>query len=73
MAFTSIPYSNVSRIHVLTQWTAMSPDQQKKVSWFFMQCIAAILFSLNMLEIMHLSYKEIKKAVLDFYPHFREG
>lgn len=36
-----------------------------------MQCIAAILFSLNMLEIMHLSYKEIKKAVLDFYPHFR--
>ncbi|XP_056236842.1 gap junction protein alpha 9a [Seriola aureovittata] len=50
----------------------VSRPTEKSVFMVFMQCIAAISLFLNILEIMHLGYKRIKKAILDFYPHLRD-
>ncbi|XP_018555497.1 gap junction protein alpha 9a [Lates calcarifer] len=50
----------------------VSRPTEKTVFMVFMQCIAAISLFLNILEIMHLGYKKIKKAILDFYPHLRD-
>lgn len=50
----------------------VSRPTEKSVFMVFMQCIAAISLSLNILEIMHLGYKKIKKGILDFYPHLRD-
>uniref|UniRef100_A0A3B3ZDE4 Gap junction protein n=1 Tax=Periophthalmus magnuspinnatus TaxID=409849 RepID=A0A3B3ZDE4_9GOBI len=51
----------------------VSRPTEKSVFMVFMQCIAAISLSLNILEIMHLGYKKIKRVILDFYPRFRNG
>ncbi|XP_049439333.1 gap junction protein alpha 9a [Epinephelus fuscoguttatus] len=50
----------------------VSRPTEKSVFMVFMQCIAGISLFLNILEIMHLSYKKIKKGILDFYPHLRD-
>ncbi|XP_054476970.1 gap junction protein alpha 9a [Anoplopoma fimbria] len=50
----------------------VSRPTEKSVFMVFMQCIAAISVFLNILEITHLSYKRIKKGILDFYPHERD-
>ncbi|XP_031170518.1 connexin 55.5 isoform X1 [Sander lucioperca] len=50
----------------------VSRPTEKSVFMVFMQCIAAISLFLNILEIIHLSYKKIKKGILDFYPHLRD-
>ncbi|XP_070821856.1 gap junction alpha-9 protein [Chaetodon trifascialis] len=50
----------------------VSRPTEKSVFMVFMQCIAAISLFLNILEIMHLGYKKIKKGILDFYPHLRD-
>uniref|UniRef100_A0AAY4BH67 Gap junction protein n=2 Tax=Denticeps clupeoides TaxID=299321 RepID=A0AAY4BH67_9TELE len=50
----------------------VSRPTEKSVFMVFMQCIAFISLFLNILEIMHLGYKKIKKAILDYYPHLRE-
>lgn len=50
----------------------VSRPTEKSVFMVFMQCIAAISLFLNILEIIHLGYKKIKKAILDFYPHLRD-
>uniref|UniRef100_A0A672ZST8 Gap junction protein n=1 Tax=Sphaeramia orbicularis TaxID=375764 RepID=A0A672ZST8_9TELE len=50
----------------------VSRPTEKSVFMVFMQFIAAISLSLNMLEIIHLGYKKIKKGILDFYPHLRD-
>ncbi|XP_037641574.1 gap junction protein alpha 9a [Sebastes umbrosus] len=50
----------------------VSRPTEKSVFMVFMQCIAGISLSLNILEIIHLSYKKIKKGMLDFYPHLRD-
>uniref|UniRef100_A0AAV2MAB3 Gap junction protein n=1 Tax=Knipowitschia caucasica TaxID=637954 RepID=A0AAV2MAB3_KNICA len=51
----------------------VSRPTEKSVFMVFMQVIAAISLSLNILEIMHLGYKKIKRVILDFYPRFRDG
>ncbi|XP_041649686.1 gap junction protein alpha 9a [Cheilinus undulatus] len=50
----------------------VSRPTEKSVFMVFMQCIAGISLFLNILEIMHLGYKKIKKGILEFYPHLRE-
>nr|QVG60707.1 gja9.1 [Scophthalmus maximus] len=50
----------------------VSRPTEKSVFMVFMQCIAAISLFLNILEIVHLGYKNIKKAILDFYSHLRD-
>ncbi|XP_052003082.1 gap junction alpha-9 protein-like [Xyrauchen texanus] len=50
----------------------VSRPTEKSVFMVFMQCIAAISLFLNILEIMHLGYKKLKKAILNFYPQFRD-
>ncbi|XP_058504355.1 gap junction protein alpha 9a [Solea solea] len=50
----------------------VSRPTEKSVFMVFMQCIAAISLFLNILEIMHLGYKNIKKAILDFYADLRD-
>ncbi|XP_053737652.1 gap junction protein alpha 9a isoform X1 [Synchiropus splendidus] len=50
----------------------VSRPTEKSVFMVFMQCIAGISLFLNILEIIHLSYKRLKKGILDFYPHLRE-
>ncbi|XP_035528996.1 connexin 55.5 [Morone saxatilis] len=50
----------------------VSRPTEKSVFMVFMQCIAAISLFLNILEIMHLGYKKIKKGILDFSPHLRD-
>ncbi|XP_028326269.1 gap junction alpha-9 protein [Gouania willdenowi] len=50
----------------------VSRPTEKSVFMLFMQCIAAISLFLNVLEIMHLTYKKIKKGILTFYPHLRD-
>lgn len=50
----------------------VSRPTEKSVFMVFMQCIAAISLFLNIMEIMHLGYKKIKKGILDFYPHLRD-
>ncbi|XP_044214532.1 gap junction protein alpha 9a [Thunnus albacares] len=50
----------------------VSRPTEKSVFMVFMQCISAISLFLNILEIMHLGYKKIKKGILDFYPHLRD-
>uniref|UniRef100_A0A672HC80 Gap junction protein n=1 Tax=Salarias fasciatus TaxID=181472 RepID=A0A672HC80_SALFA len=50
----------------------VSRPTEKSVFMVFMQCIAGISLFLNLLEIVHLGYKKIKKGILDFYPHLRD-
>lgn len=50
----------------------VSRPTEKTVFMVFMQCIAAISLFLNILEIIHLGYKKIKKGILDYYPHLRD-
>ncbi|KAI4895911.1 hypothetical protein NFI96_019223 [Prochilodus magdalenae] len=46
----------------------VSRPTEKSVFMVFMQCIAAISLFLNILEIMHLGYKKLKKGILALYP-----
>ncbi|KAM9851749.1 gap junction alpha-9 protein [Aulostomus maculatus] len=50
----------------------VSRPTEKSVFMVFMQCIAAISLFLNLLEIMHLGYKKVKKGIQDFYSHLRD-
>lgn len=50
----------------------VSRPTEKSVFMVFMQFIAAVSLFLNILEIMHLGYKTIKKGILDYYPHLRD-
>ncbi|XP_076136574.1 gap junction alpha-9 protein [Alosa pseudoharengus] len=50
----------------------VSRPTEKSVFMVFMQCIAFISLFLNILEIMHLGYKTLKKGILDIYPHLRD-
>lgn len=50
----------------------VSRPTEKSVFMIFMQCIAAVSLFLNILEIMHLGYKKIKKGILDYYPQLRD-
>ncbi|KAL0961954.1 hypothetical protein UPYG_G00333850 [Umbra pygmaea] len=50
----------------------VSRPTEKTVFMMFMQGIAAVSLFLSLLEIMHLSYKKIKKSILDFYPHLKD-
>lgn len=50
----------------------VSRPTEKSVFMVFMQCIAAISLFLNILEIMHLAYKKLKKVILNYYPHLRD-
>ncbi|XP_056154086.1 gap junction alpha-9 protein-like [Lampris incognitus] len=50
----------------------VSRPTEKTVFMIFMQAIACISLSLSLLEIMHLSYKNLKMGILDFYPHLKD-
>ncbi|KAM3873197.1 gap junction alpha-9 protein [Diretmus argenteus] len=50
----------------------VSRPTEKSVFMVFMHCIAAVSLFLNILEIMHLGYKKVKKGLLDYYPHLRD-
>lgn len=50
----------------------VSRPTEKSVFMVFMQCIAAISLFLNILEIMHLGYKNIKQGILDLYPDLQD-
>nr|XP_055066565.1 LOW QUALITY PROTEIN: gap junction protein alpha 9a [Misgurnus anguillicaudatus] len=50
----------------------VSRPTEKSVFMVFMQSIAAISLFLNILEIMHLGYKKLKKAILKFYPQLKD-
>ncbi|KAI1894847.1 hypothetical protein AGOR_G00119970 [Albula goreensis] len=50
----------------------VSRPTEKSVFMVFMQCIAAVSLFLNILEIMHLGYKKLKKGILDYYPHLKD-
>ncbi|KAJ3597663.1 hypothetical protein NHX12_001180 [Muraenolepis orangiensis] len=49
----------------------VSRPTEKSVFMVFMQCIAGVSLFLNILEIVHLGYKKVKKGLLEYYPHFR--
>lgn len=51
----------------------VSRPTEKSVFMVFMQCIAAISLFLNILEVMHLGYKKLKKGILALYPHLRHS
>uniref|UniRef100_H3CKU6 Gap junction protein n=1 Tax=Tetraodon nigroviridis TaxID=99883 RepID=H3CKU6_TETNG len=46
----------------------VSRPTEKSLFMVFMQCIAAISLFLNILEIVHLGYKKIKRSILDLCP-----
>ncbi|XP_036394450.1 gap junction protein alpha 9a [Megalops cyprinoides] len=50
----------------------VSRPTEKSVFMVFMQCIAAVSLFLNILEILHLGYKKLKKGILDYYPHLKD-
>ncbi|KAM4538636.1 gap junction protein alpha 9b [Odontesthes bonariensis] len=50
----------------------VSRPTEKSVFMMFMQAIACISLFLSLLEIMHLSFKSIKKGLLDYYPHLKD-
>ncbi|KAJ8334868.1 hypothetical protein SKAU_G00405070 [Synaphobranchus kaupii] len=50
----------------------VSRPTEKSVFMVFMQGIAAVSLFLNILEILHLGYKKLKKGLLDYYPHLRD-
>nr|XP_057909713.1 gap junction protein alpha 9a [Doryrhamphus excisus] len=47
----------------------VSRPTEKSVFMVFMQCISAMSLFLNILEVLYLAYKRIKRDILDFYPH----
>ncbi|XP_076016705.1 gap junction alpha-9 protein [Genypterus blacodes] len=49
----------------------VSRPTEKSVFMVFMQSIAAVSLFLNILEIMHLGCKNIRRSLLDNYPHLR--
>lgn len=51
----------------------VSRPTEKSVFMVFMQCIAAISLFLNILEIMHLGYKKLKKGILALYPQLKHS
>ena len=50
----------------------VSRPTEKTVFMMFMQAIACISLFLSVLEILHLSYRKLKKGLLDYYPHLKE-
>ncbi|CAG5889659.1 unnamed protein product [Menidia menidia] len=50
----------------------VSRPTEKSVFMMFMQAIACISLFLSLLEIMHLSFKRIKRGILDYYPHLKD-
>ncbi|XP_010871800.1 gap junction alpha-9 protein-like [Esox lucius] len=50
----------------------ISRPTEKTIFMMFMQGIAAVSLFLSLLEIMHLSYKKLKKVILDYYPHLKD-
>uniref|UniRef100_A0A3Q1HBE7 Gap junction protein n=1 Tax=Anabas testudineus TaxID=64144 RepID=A0A3Q1HBE7_ANATE len=50
----------------------VSRPTEKSVFMMFMQIIACISLFLSLLEIIHLGYKKVKKAILGYYPHLKE-
>ncbi|KAM7384684.1 hypothetical protein PAMA_011849 [Pampus argenteus] len=50
----------------------VSRPTEKSVFMMFMQTIACISLFLSLLEIIHLSYKRLKKGILDYYPHLKD-
>lgn len=50
----------------------VSRPTEKTIFMMFMQVIACISLFLSLLEIMHLSFKKIKKGLLDYYPHLKD-
>ncbi|XP_017291841.1 gap junction alpha-9 protein [Kryptolebias marmoratus] len=50
----------------------VSRPTEKTIFMMFMQVIACISLFLSLLEIMHLSFKKIKKGILDYYPHLKD-
>ncbi|KAJ8273415.1 hypothetical protein GJAV_G00101370 [Gymnothorax javanicus] len=50
----------------------VSRPTEKSIFMVFMQCIAAVSLFLNILEILHLGYKKLKRGLLDYYPHLRD-
>ncbi|KPP74320.1 gap junction alpha-9 protein-like [Scleropages formosus] len=50
----------------------VSRPTEKSIFMVFMQCIAAVSLFLNILEVMHLGYKRLKKGILDYYPHLKD-
>ncbi|XP_056331096.1 gap junction alpha-9 protein-like [Danio aesculapii] len=50
----------------------VSRPTEKSVFMVFMQCIAGISLFLNILEILHLGYKKLKKVILNYYPQLRD-
>lgn len=52
----------------------VSRPTEKTVFMMFMQLIACISLFLSLLEIMHLSYKRIKRGILSYYhPHLKDN
>lgn len=50
----------------------VSRPTEKTIFMVFMQLIACISLFLSLLEIMHLSFKKIKKGILDYCPHLKD-
>lgn len=50
----------------------VSRPTEKSVFMAFMQFIAATSLFLNLFEILHLTYKKVKRGILDLYPHLRD-
>ncbi|CAB1320447.1 unnamed protein product [Coregonus sp. 'balchen'] len=50
----------------------VSRPTEKTVFMMFMQGIAAVSLFLSLLEIMHLSYKKLKKGILAYHPHLND-
>ncbi|XP_008329255.1 gap junction protein alpha 9b [Cynoglossus semilaevis] len=50
----------------------VSRPTEKSVFMMFMLAIACISLFLSLLEIMHLTFKKLKKGILDYYPHLKD-
>uniref|UniRef100_A0A4W5LC13 Gap junction protein n=1 Tax=Hucho hucho TaxID=62062 RepID=A0A4W5LC13_9TELE len=50
----------------------VSRPTEKTVFMMFMQAIAAVSLFLSLLEIMHLSYRKLKKGILAYHPHLKD-
>ncbi|KAL0984757.1 hypothetical protein UPYG_G00146520 [Umbra pygmaea] len=50
----------------------ISRPTEKSVFMVFMQCIAGVSLFLNILEVMHLGYKKLKKAIQEYFPQLQE-
>ncbi|XP_041665183.1 gap junction alpha-9 protein-like [Cheilinus undulatus] len=50
----------------------VSRPTEKTVFMMFMQVIACISLFLSLLEMLHLGFTKIKKAILEYYPHLKD-